>query len=153
MQKLQGMQGSVWHKPHCGVQVQPRLLAASQVSQVSWARLSQRPGRKEFLHLASLQEIEALEHREHRYLFIQICSLVFVFTHFYLSKYNLVTLPWPPARPGPLSGAGAPRGRPPSRPPMSCRRSGRPSPGAESSPGFPHNCAHVPDLPCLSSED
>ena len=54
MQKLQGMQEGVWHTPHCGVQVQPRLLAASQVSQVSWARLSQRPGRKEFLHLASL---------------------------------------------------------------------------------------------------
>ena len=91
-QQLQGMQGSVWHKPHCGVQVQPRLLAASHVSQVSWARLSQRPGRKEFLHLASLRKIEALEHREHRYLLYKFV-LLFLFLLIFISP-NIIWWPY-----------------------------------------------------------
>ena len=96
MQKLQGMQGSVWHKPHCGVQVQPRLLP--QVHQVSWTRLPQRTRRQKFLHLASLQKIEAPSSitawTQIPYYYLQICSLVFVFTHFYLFFVFLTRFPF-----------------------------------------------------------
>ena len=92
---LQAMQGSVRNKPHCGMQVQPRLLP--QVHQVSWTRLPQRTRRQEFLHLASLQKIEAPSSitawTQIPYYYLQICSLVFVFTHFYLSP-NIIWWPY-----------------------------------------------------------
>ena len=146
------MQGSVRNKPHCGMQVQPRLLA--EVHQVPWARLSQRPRREEFLHLASLQKIEALKHiHTDTLLFTNLFSCFCFYSFLSLPKYNLVTLPWPPVPPGLLSEVCVPRGQPPSQPPRFWTRSGPPSRCVSRSRGYRRSCAQVPGLLCLSSED